>query len=123
MPAPVVIALPGSPAFSQSLVHVHQRLAAMAAARARPGRREARAPPEQKANTQGNQDDSDERSSQLDLLDALDEDGHEGTQRRDTDGDVEARRDDMEGKAKRGRGRGSEPRERDPRRRGATPGR
>src|SRR3982074_753042 len=68
---------PGSAALLPALVDVHQRLPPVTAARAWPGRRQARAPPEQQADAQGDQDDGDERSSPLDLLDALDEDRDE----------------------------------------------
>src|ERR1700682_1791891 len=113
--------LPRSPALLPTLVDVHQGFPTVPAPRARAGWRQAGAPPEEEANAEGAQDDSDERSSQLDLLDALDQDGDERTQRRDADGGVEDRRDDVERQAERGGRRGGEHGERDSRRRGGAP--
>src|SRR2546430_170771 len=99
----------------EPLVDVHQRLAPVAAARPWPGRWQAGPPPEEEADAQRDQDDSDDRSGQLGLLDALDQDGHERTQRGDADGGVEERGDHVEGQPKRGSGGGGEHRQRDPR--------
>src|SRR6267143_4851604 len=102
------LALSRWPPLLPALVHIHQRLPAVAAARARPRGRQAGPPPEQKADAQGDQDDGDEWSSQLDLLDALDEDGDERAERGDADGCVKDRRDDVERQAERGGHRGGE---------------
>jgi hypothetical protein len=68
----------------------------MAAARTRPRRRQARSPPQQETNAQRDQDDGDDRPGQLDLLDALDQDGDERAQRRNADEHIEEGRDDVE---------------------------
>ena len=109
------LALPRSPAFLPALVHVHQGLPSVAAARARPRRRQTRPPPEQEADAQGDHDGGDDRASQLDLLDALDQDGDERAQRGDADSGVEGRRDLLKGQAKCGGSGGGEHREGDPR--------
>ena len=68
----------------------------MATARPRPGRRQASSPPEKQTDAQRDQNDGDDRPVQLDLLDALDQDGDESAQRRDADEGIEEGRDDVE---------------------------
>jgi len=68
----------------------------MAAARPRARRWQARSPPQEQTNAQRDQDDGDDRPGQLDLLDALDQDGDERAQRRDADEPIKEGRDDVE---------------------------